>query len=61
MKAEFDKATIKIWFNSQRTSRNFRNVIEITQEGNSALIRTAENNQHIINMANVNMIEELPE
>lgn len=60
MKAEFDNATIKIWFNSQHTSRNFRNVTEITQEGNSALIRTSEGNQHLVNMANVNMIEELP-
>jgi len=59
MKAVFDNATLKIWFNSQHTSRNFPNVISILQEGNSALVTTANGNQHIINMHNVNMIEEI--
>lgn len=59
MKAEFDNATIKVWFNSQSTSRNFYNVKEIMQEGNSALIRTSGGDQHLINFANVNMIEEI--
>lgn len=59
MKAEFDKATIKVWFNSQSTSRNFYNVSEIHQEGNSALIRTTEGDQHLINFNNVNLIEEI--
>ncbi|MSU01903.1 hypothetical protein [Tissierella pigra] len=59
MKAEFDNATIKVWFNSQSTSRNFHNVKEIHQEGNSALIRTSSGDQHLINFANVNMIEEI--
>ena len=58
MKANFDKATIKIWFNSQSTSRNFYNVTEIVQEGNSALIKTKDS-QHLINFNNVNLIEEL--
>lgn len=51
---------MKVWFNSQHTSRNFNNVIEIIQEGNSVLIKTSEGHQHLINMANVNMIEEIP-
>lgn len=59
MKAEFDKVTIKVWFNSQSTSRNFYNVSEIYQEGNSALIRTTEGDQHLINFNNVNLIEEI--
>ena len=60
MTATFDKATIKIWFASQHTSRNIHNVIEIVQRGNTALIVTAEGNQFLISMQNVNMIEELP-
>lgn len=59
MKAEFDNATIKVWFNSQSTSRNFYNVKYIIQEGNSALIKTSVGDQHLINFANVNMIEEI--
>lgn len=56
MKAQFDNATIKVWFNSQHTSRNFHDVKEIRQEGNSALIRTSDGDQHLINFANVNLI-----
>lgn len=59
MKAEFDNATIKIWFSSQHTSRNIKNVREIIQEGNTALIKTSEGNQYLISMQNVNMIEEI--
>ena len=59
MKADFDNATIKVWFNSQSTSRNFKNVRSIAYEGNSMLITTKELNQHIINFNNVNMIEQL--
>lgn len=59
MKAEFDNATIKIWFNSQSTSRNFYNVTEIEQSSNVALVRTTEGHQHLVNMANVNLIEEV--
>ena len=59
MQAKFNKATIKVWFNSQGTSRNFYNVISILQKGNSALISTSEGDQHIINFSNVNMIEEV--
>lgn len=59
MKAEFDNATIKIWFNSQGTSRNFYNVKSILQEGNSALISTSDGDQHLINFNNVNLVEEI--
>lgn len=59
MTATFDKATIKVWFNTLSTSRNFRNVIEIRQEKNAALITTFEGDQHILNMDNVNLIEEI--
>lgn len=59
MRAEFDNATIKCWFNSQHTSRNFHNVISIEQEGNTALVTTNEGKHHIVNMNNVNMLEEL--
>lgn len=61
MKAEFDNATIKVWFNSQGTSRNFYNVRYILQEGNSALIKTANGDQHLVNFNNINMIEEVEE
>lgn len=59
MKAEFDNARIKVWFNSQHTSRNFENVKTIIHEGNSVLITTTKGHHHIINMANVNMLEQL--
>jgi hypothetical protein len=59
MKAEFDNATIKIWFSSLSTSRNFHNVTEIIQSENMALIRTKDGKQHLVNMANVNLIEEV--
>lgn len=59
MKAEFDNATIKVWFSSQHTSRNFSNVVEIIYDGNLALIKTAEGHQHLLNMANVNLLEEI--
>lgn len=59
MKAEFGRATIKIWFNALSTSRNFTNVVEIVQEGNTALVITSKGNQHLINMSNVNLIEEI--
>ena len=59
MKAEFDNATIKVWFNSQHTSRNFIKVVEIVHEGNSVLITTADKKYHILNMNNINMLEQL--
>lgn len=59
MEAKFDNATIKVWFNSQGTSRNFFNVISILQKGNSALISTKNGDQHIVNFNNINMIEEI--
>ena len=59
MKAEFDNANIKVWFNTLSTSRNFYNVREIVQEGNAALIKTNNGDQHFLNFENVNMIEEI--
>lgn len=59
MRAEFDKAFIKVWFNTLGTSRNFKNVTEILMSDNAYLIKTSEGNQYILSMANVNMIEEL--
>lgn len=59
MKAKFEGATIKVWFNTLSTSRNFYNVAEIVQEGNAVLIRTGNGDQHLLNFENVNMIEEL--
>ena len=59
MKAEFDNANIKVWFNTLSTSRNFFHVKEIVQEGNAALIRMSNGDQHFLNFENVNMIEEI--
>ena len=59
MKAEFENAQIKVWFNSQHTSRNFKNVIKIIHEGNSVLITTSDGLHHILNMANINMLEQI--
>ena len=59
MEAKFDNAQIKVWFNSQGTSRNFYNVVSILQKGNSALITTSGGDQHILNFNNINMIEEI--
>ena len=59
MKAVFEGAIIKVWFNTLSTSRNFYNVAEIVQEGNAVLIRTGNGDQHLLNFENVNMIEEI--
>lgn len=59
MKAEFNKAKIKVWFNSLGTSRNFMNVTEIIMSENSYLIKTSDGNQYIMPMASINMIEEI--
>ncbi len=59
MEAKFYKATIKVWFNSQSTSRNFKNVMSIIHRENSVLITTEEGMHHILNMNNINMIEQL--
>ena len=59
MKAEFDNALIKVWFNTLGTSRNFNNVTEIVMGENSYLIRTADGNQYIMPMRNINIIEEI--
>lgn len=59
MEASFDGATIKVWFNSQSTSRNFYKVSKIIYEGSSVLITTTEGLHHILNMNNINMLEQL--
>ena len=59
MKAEFDNAEIKVWFTAKGVSRNFYNVTEIIMSENSYLIKTAEGEQYIMPMANVNIIEEI--
>jgi len=59
MTAVFDKANIKIWFNTLGTSRNFKNVTEIIMGENSYLIKTSEGNQYIMPMSNVNIIEQI--
>lgn len=59
MKAEFDNATIKVWFKEKGISRNFENVTEIIMSENSYLIKTADGGQYIMSMTNVNMIEEI--
>ncbi len=61
MKAVFEGATIKVWFNTISTSRNFYNVAEIVQEGNAVLIKTGNGDQHLLNFENVNVIEEIQE
>ena len=59
MKATFDKANIKVWFNTLGTSRNFKNVVEIEQNGNAALIKISNGDQHFLNWSNINSIEEI--
>ena len=59
MKAKFEGATIKVWFKTLSTSRNFYNVAELVQEGNAALIKTGNGDQHFLNWENINMIEEI--
>lgn len=59
MKAVFEGATLKVWFKTLSTSRNFHNVAEIVQEGNALLIKTGNGDQHLLNFENVNMIEEI--
>ena len=59
MKAKFEGATIKVWFNTLSTSRNFYDVAEIVQEGNAALIKMGNGDQHFLNWENINMIEEI--
>ena len=59
MKAEFDNVEIKVWFTAKGVSRNFQNVTEIIMSENSYLIKTAEGEQYIMPMANINIIEEI--
>lgn len=56
MKAEFDNASVKVWFINRRVSKNFQNVTHIIQDGNLALIKTAGGSQHLLNFDNVTMI-----
>lgn len=59
MKAEFDNATIKVWFITKGVSRNFENVIKIIMSESSYLIQTANGNQYILSLPNVNMLEQI--
>ena len=59
MTAEFDNATIKVWFKEKGVSRNFENVTKIIMSENSYLIQTANGNQYILSLPNVNMLEEI--
>ena len=59
MKADFEKATLKIWFQGQSVSRNIPNVVEMNIDGSVAIIKTAEDNHYFITMNNVNLIEEV--
>ena len=59
MKAEFDNATIKVWFTAKGVSRNFENVTKIVMSESSYLIQTANGNQYILSLPNVNMIEQI--
>ncbi len=59
MKAEFDNATIKCWFTTKGVSRNFENVTKIVMSESSYLIQTANGNQYILSLPNVNMIEQI--
>jgi len=59
MKAIFSNSTIKVWFKTLSTSRNFYNTTEIIQEGNAVLIKISNGDQHLLNFENVNMIEEI--
>jgi hypothetical protein len=59
MKAVFEGASIKVWLNTLSTSKNFHNVAEIVQEGNAALIKMGNGDQHFLNWENISMIEEL--
>jgi hypothetical protein len=59
MKAEFDNATIKVWFITKGVSRNFENVTKIIMSESSYLIQTANGNQYILSLPNVNMLEQI--
>lgn len=59
MEAIFNNATIKVWFNSQGTSRNFEKVISILHKDNSVMITTSDKKYHILNMNNINMLEQI--
>ncbi|NMB98135.1 MAG: hypothetical protein GYA02_16280 [Clostridiaceae bacterium] len=59
MTAEFDNATIKVWFTTKGVSRNFENVTKIVMSESSYLIQTANGNQYILSLPNVNMLEEI--
>jgi len=58
MTAEFNNATIKCWFNTLGTSRNFKNVTMIHESESSYLIKTSDGNQYILPIANVNILEQ---
>lgn len=59
MTAEFDNASIKVWFKEKGVSRNFENVTKIVMSESSYLIQTANRNQYILSLPNVNMLEQI--
>lgn len=59
MKAQFENASIKIWFANQSTSRNINNVIEIEYVSNIMAVKTNDGKTTMINFDNVNLVEEL--
>ena len=59
MTAEFDNASIKVWFKEKGVSRNYENVTKIVMSESSYLIQTANGNQYILSLPNVNMLEQI--
>jgi hypothetical protein len=59
MKAQFDNATLKVWFANNGTNRNFQNVVEVEHTGNLMRIELADGKTILINFNNVNMVEEI--
>lgn len=59
MKAQFDNASLKIWFSNSGTSRNLHNVVEIEHVGNVMTIKQSDGKTTLVNFDNVNSIEEM--
>jgi hypothetical protein len=59
MKATFENATLKIWFQGLSTSRNIDNVVSIEKVEDAMVITDKDDNAVFINFRNVNLIEEI--
>ena len=59
MKANFDKANLKVWFSNNGTSRNLQKVVEIEHVGNLMTVTLDDGKTVLVNFDNVNMIEEV--